>query len=72
MSELDVITRALEEIAMEVAILRDSDSHVCANDTYGCGDCTCEKYDAVIDLTNDLKDSVESGKLQLLLDLGGA
>jgi hypothetical protein len=56
----------LKETIMEIKDLRDSDTHQCPADlreVYGAdvdGDCSCEKYDLVIDRLQNILSEIDS------------
>jgi len=49
------MTDLIDEIQDRVRDLRDSDTHVCPADKNDFAECSCDSYDRVIDLLEDLK-----------------
>jgi hypothetical protein len=48
------VNSRIEDIIQDIRDLRDDKSHVCANDKDDRLECTCIKYDRVIDKLEDL------------------
>ncbi len=45
----------LEQIMQQIRDLRDADFHVCPNDSDDTQECTCGKFDLVIDKVDELR-----------------